>query len=206
MIWKLAAYLNRKRLKDERYAYLFEPPPKDLYVCFDVETTGLDPKNDDIISIAAVKIEGNRILSSQRFERVVCVEREMDEESVKVHRLRRCDLVKGCSVDEMLEEFLAFVGNASLVGYYLEFDVAMVNKYLKPKLGIVLPNRQIEVSALYYDYKIGRIPQGNVDLRFDTIIKELDLPLMSKHNALNDALMTAMMFLKLKNMGNGRLG
>jgi len=87
------------------------------------------------------------------------------------------------------------------VGYYLEFDVAMVNKYLRPKLGIVLPNVQVEVSALYYDYKIGRIPQGNVDLRFDTIMKELDLPLMAKHNALNDALMTAMMFLKLKGAG-----
>lgn len=73
----------------------------------------------------------------------------------------------------------------------------MINKYLKPRLGIVLPNRQIEVSALYYDYKIGRIPQGNVDLRFDTIMQTLDLPRMSRHNALNDALMTAMIFIKL---------
>lgn len=75
----------------------------------------------------------------------------------------------------------------------------MINKYIKPKLGITLPNKQIEVSALYYDKKIGKIPQGNIDLRFDSIMKELKLPRLSKHDAINDALMTSMIYLKLKN-------
>ncbi len=201
MLRKIKQHLNRKRLKDERYAALFDPAPEGCYVCFDVETTGLDVKRDDIISIAAVKIVENRIVASERFERFVRLDREIGEESIRVHQIRGCDLVDACSMDEVLEDFLEFVQNWTLVGYYLEFDVAMVNKYLRPKLGIVLPNVQVEVSALYYDYKIGRIPQGNVDLRFDTIMKELDLPLMAKHNALNDALMTAMMFLKLKGAG-----
>ena len=34
----------------------------------DTETTGLDPKTDDIITIAAIKVRGNRILTSERFE------------------------------------------------------------------------------------------------------------------------------------------
>ena len=197
MFQKIQTYFNRKRLKDPKYACLFDPPPEDRYICFDVETTGLDPKVDDIISIAAVKIEKNRILSSQKFERFIRLERPLDRANIEVHRIRSCDLEEGCSIDTALEEFLDFIGNHTLVGYYLEFDVAMINKYLKPRVGIVLPNRQIEVSALYYDYKIGRIPQGNVDLRFDTIMQTLDLPRMSRHNALNDALMTAMIFIKL---------
>ncbi|WP_456485657.1 hypothetical protein [Hydrogenimonas sp.] len=85
-----------------------------------------------------------------------------------------------------------------MVGYYLEFDVAMLNKYARRLLGIALPNRQIEVSAIYYDKKIGTIPQGHVDLRFDTILSDLDIPRLGKHDALNDAIMTAMIFLKLK--------
>jgi DNA polymerase-3 subunit epsilon len=64
-------------------------------------------------------------------------------------------------------------------------------------LGIALPNKAIEVSALYYDKKIGRIPQGNVDLRFDTILKDCAIPNMGVHNALNDAIMSAMIYLKL---------
>lgn len=75
----------------------------------------------------------------------------------------------------------------------------MVNKYLKPKIGIKLPNKAYEVSAIYHDWKIEKIPQSNIDLRFDTIMKELQIPKMGKHDAYNDAIMTAMMFIKLKN-------
>jgi DNA polymerase-3 subunit epsilon len=66
--------------------------------------------------------------------------------------------------------------------------------------GITLPNKKEEVSALYYDKKIARIPQGNIDLRFDTILEDLALPNLQAHDALNDAVMTAMMYIKLKNM------
>ena len=37
-----------------------------------------------------------------------------------------------------------------------------------------------------------------IDLKFDTILKELDIPILGKHDALNDAIMTAMIFLKLR--------
>ena len=65
--------------------------------------------------------------------------------------------------------------------------------------GITLPNKQEEVSAIYYDKKIRTIPQGNIDLRFDTILEDLDLPKLHAHDALNDAIMTALIYLKLKN-------
>lgn len=197
MIQKIKRYFDQKNLKDERYRYLFDPVPIDEYVCFDVETTGLDTKSDDIISIACVHIKENKILTSQKFERFVKPRSTLDETSIKVHHIRSCDLEDAGDIDEMIEAFLRFIGNRKLVGYYLEFDVAMVNRYVKPKLGIGLPNEQIEVSALYYDHKVGSISQGNVDLRFDTIMKALDLPLMGKHDALNDAIMTALIFIKL---------
>jgi DNA polymerase-3 subunit epsilon len=194
---KIKQYFNQKNLSDERYRYLFDAPILDEYVCFDVETTGLDPKVDDIISIGAVLIRDNKILTSQKFERFVKPKSIMNEESIKVHRIRYCDLEEASEIDEVIEDFLAFIGNRKLVGYYLEFDTAMINKYIKPRIGITLPNEQIEVSALYYDYKIDFIPQGHVDLGFDTIMKDLKLPMMGKHDSLNDAIMTAMIFIKL---------
>ena len=197
MFEKIKRHFAQKNLKDENYRYLFDAALKDEYVCFDCETTGLDPKVDDIISIGAVKIKHNKILMSQKFERFVKPTKSLDASSIKIHQIRSCDLEDARKIDEVLEEFLEFIGNRKLVGYYLEFDVAMINKYLKPKIGIVLPNKQIEVSALYYDYKIEFIPQGHVDLRFDSIMKGLGLPVMSKHDAINDAVMTAMIFIKL---------
>ena len=58
----------------------------------------------------------------------------------------------------------------------------------------------IACCAIYYDYKIERIPQGNIDLRFNTIMNELKIPSLGKHDAYNDAIMTSMIFLKLKNL------
>jgi DNA polymerase-3 subunit epsilon len=97
-------------------------------------------------------------------------------------------------------QFLRFIGSRPLVGYYLEFDVAMINKYLRPLLGIVLPNKQTDVSGIYYEKKITAIPQGHIDLRFDVIMSDLDLPSLGQHDAFNDALMTAMMYVKLQNV------
>ena len=108
-------------------------------------------------------------------------------------------------IDDVIEEFLEYIGNRTLVGYFLEFDIAMINKYLKPKLGIKLPNKTLEVSEIYHDYKIDVIPQSYIDLRFNTIMEDLEIPSLGKHDAYNDALMTSMIFIKLKNLPNVKI-
>lgn len=191
---------NRKNLSDERFAFLFDTADEDEIVVFDCETTGLNPKVDNIISIGAVKIKGNKILSNEAIHIFVKQEEQISHESITIHQIRHCDLNGAISIEEAIEKFLYYVGNRKLVGYYLEFDVAMINKYIKPMFGIKLPNKQEEVSAIYFDKKIAAIPQGNIDLRFDSILKDLALPELQAHDALNDAVMTAMIYLKLTHM------
>jgi DNA polymerase-3 subunit epsilon len=194
---KLKANANRKNLKDRSFEFLFEEDLSGEYVVFDTETTGLNPKEDEILSIGAVKIKDNKILTSQTFEVFLQTSKEIDSKSIKIHGIRPFDLRDAKITKEGIVEFLNFVGSRPLVGYYLEFDVSMINKYVKPLLGITLPNRMIEVSEIYFDKKISLIPQGNIDLRFDTILKSCSIPSMGVHNAVNDAIMTAMIYLKL---------
>ncbi|MGD9970194.1 MAG: 3'-5' exonuclease [Sulfuricurvum sp.] len=188
----------KSRLKEESYAHLFEPYDGDEAVVFDTETTGLDPKRDAVLSIGAVKIKGDKILTSQSFEIFLKPSREISAESIKVHHIRPCDLEHAVEPLEGAKTFLDFIGNRPLIGYYLEFDMAMMNRLIKPWLGVSLPNKQIEISGLYFDKKIELIPQGNIDLRFDTILRDLRIPKMGQHNALNDAIMTAMVYIKLQ--------
>ncbi len=189
---------NRKRLTDERFAFLFEEDQSGEVVVFDCETTGLDPKMDEIVSIGAVKIKENRILTDEALHLYVRQEKQISYKSIMIHHIRHCDLKDALPIGEAIEKFLYFVGSRPLAGYYLEFDVAMINKYIRAMYGITLPNKQEEVSAIYYDKKISTIPQGNIDLRFETIIDDLALPKLRAHDALNDAVMTAMIYLKLK--------
>ncbi|SFV60690.1 3'-5' exonuclease domain similar to epsilon subunit of DNA polymerase III, PA3232-type [hydrothermal vent metagenome] len=199
MFERLKRNYNKKRLTDDRFAFLFDDTPSDEIVVYDCETTGLDTKRDEIISIGAVKIRGDKILLGEALHIYIKPMEDISHKSIAIHQIRNCDVADGVSATEAIESFLYYIGNRDLVGYYLEFDVAMVNRYTKEMIGINLPNKMQEVSALYYDKKINTIPQGNIDLSFDTILQDLALPKLKAHDALNDAVMTAMMYLKIKN-------
>ena len=200
MLNKFFKKRNQKKLTDDKFSFIFDECISDEVVVYDTETTGLNPKKDEILSIGAVKVKGNKILTSKKFEIFLKPTRHISEESIKIHYIRNIDLENGSAPQVGIKEFLNFIGNRTLVGYYLEFDVKMINKYLKPLLGIKLPNKQIEVSQLYYKKKKRSIPDARIDLRFDTIMNDLGLPIFGKHDALSDAIMTAMMYIKLQNI------
>jgi DNA polymerase-3 subunit epsilon len=193
-------------LGDPAFRFMFDAPPANEWVALDCETTGLNVRTDEIISIGAVRIVGNRILTSERFEVLVRPERGVSPQSVRIHRLRARDVALGLPIDEAMKQLMHFIGSRPLVGYYLEFDVAMLNRAIFPLLGQGLPQPKIEVSALYYDYKIRQLmpyqQQANVsiDLRFNTLMQDLKLPLRDAHDALNDAVMAGLAFIKLRQL------
>lgn len=187
-------------LKDKNYEYLFDEPPHDEYVCLDCETTGLSPRKDEILSIGAVHIKGNKVLMRKTLNIFVKPSKNVTEESIKIHQIRPVDLENAVDPKDAIMELLEFIGNRPIVGYYIKFDIAMISKYTKQYIGMSLPNHQVEVSSMYFKTKKRSSDYEFVDLKFDTIMKELDIPELGKHDALNDAIMTAMIFLKLRDM------
>jgi DNA polymerase-3 subunit epsilon len=207
MSW--AAALKREwllyHLGDPRFRFMWDAPPENEWVALDCETTGLNVRTDDIISIGAVRIQGNRIMTSERLELLVRPDKRVSADSVRVHRLREQDVAQGMTPDDAMMQLMHFIGSRPLVGYYLEFDLAMIKRVLFPMLGMGLPQPKIEVSALYYDYKYRHLPAdardtGSIDLRFDSLMKDLGLPMRPAHDALNDAVMAALAFLKLRQL------
>ncbi|RFO96160.1 3'-5' exonuclease [Rhodoferax lacus] len=190
------------------FRFMFDPAPANEWVSLDCETTGLNVGKDEIISIGAVRIVGNRIMTSERLELLVKPQHGVSAESVKIHRLRARDVAQGLPIDEAMKQLMRFIGSRPLVGYYLEFDVAMVNKALFPMLGQGLPQTKIEVSGMYYDYKFRNQPAHlrqdapQIDLRFNTMMSDLGLPLREAHDALNDAVMAALAFIKLRELND----
>jgi DNA polymerase III subunit epsilon len=191
-------------LADAHFAFMYDPPPPGEWVALDCETTGLDVRRDQIISIGAVRIVGNRLLTSQRLEMLVRPDRSLKADSVRVHRLREQDVAQGIAPEQAMRRLLDFIGSRPLVGYYLEFDVAMLNREIWRLLGVRLPQQKIEVSAMYYDFKNRQLPVhargGMIDLRFATMMNDLALPLRDAHDALSDAVMAGLAFLKLRRL------
>jgi DNA polymerase III subunit epsilon len=202
----------RYHLALPEFAFVLDPAPPGEWISLDCETTGLKIGTDEIVSIGAVRIVGDRILTSERFEVLVKPQGQVSAQSIRIHRLREKDVAQGLPVDNAVKRLLHFIGPRPLVGYYLEFDVAMLNRVVFPLLGFGLPQPQIEVSALYHAHKMRQLPlhqrqsPPEIDLRLATLMKDLALPMLEAHNPVNDAVMAAMAFIKLRHLKQAKLG
>jgi DNA polymerase-3 subunit epsilon len=201
MLRRVRGLIDRVRLRDRKYAFLFRDQETDEAVSLDCETTGFDPRTDEIVSVAAIPIKGSRILTSQAYRAILRPESAMSAQSIRVHQLLEKDVEHGRPMQEVLPELLRFIGNRPLVGYWIDFDVRMLDKYLMRMLAIHLPNRRFDVSGLYYDRKFGNAPPGTrIDLSLASIRSDLQLPVLPQHDAFNDALSAAEMYVILKDM------
>jgi DNA polymerase III subunit epsilon len=160
MLLSIKRRVHQYLLRDPAFRFLFDEPPPGEAVAIDCETTGLNTRKDDIVTIAAIRIRGSRILASERFESMVKPNARMKAEAIKVHHLHEGDVAGGRTMEQVLPELLRYIGSRPLVGYYPEFDLAMVNKHMRRMLGIELPNARIEVSGLHYERKYGDAPPG----------------------------------------------
>jgi DNA polymerase-3 subunit epsilon len=201
MLRAVRRLVDRMALRDRRYRFLFRDQETDEAVSLDCETTGFDPWVDEIVSIAAVPIRGARILTSEAYCALIRPEGAMKARSIRVHQLREKDVEGGRSIWDVLPELLHFIGSRPLVGYWIDFDARMLDKYLIEMLNIHLPNRRFDVSKLYYDRKYGNAPPGTrIDLSLASIQRDLGLPMLQQHDAFNDALGAAEMYVILKDM------
>lgn len=192
-----------RKLKDKMdhkqgpYAHLFEPYKGDEVVSLDCETTSLDVSGAEILSIGAVKIRGKKLLTSDRLDIKLKPPKTLTGDSIVVHKLRATDLEGGIELEDALQQVLAFVGNRPILGYYVNYDIRMLDKFIRPIYGFGLPNKAIELSHVYHDIIKWRSVGGNIDLRFDTISKQLDIPMLERHTALGDAITVALMYVRL---------
>lgn len=195
----------RSRLKAPQWGFLFEEPPADQWVAIDCETTGLRVGVDEIVSIGAVRIDGDCIRTSQRFEVKVRPQGRVSAQSIVVHHLRQQDLADAMPLPEAVERLLAFMGPRPMVGYYLRFDAAMLDAPVRALLGTGLPQPRIEVSDLYQRYKSREMSAfaaqaRALDLSLPAILADLGLPECPAHDPVNDALMAALAFVKLRHL------
>lgn len=112
-------------------------------------------------------------------------------------KLRRADLEGQLQLEQALRQVLAFIGDRPLLGYYLSFDVAVLNRHLRQLLDRQLHNPSIEISSLYHRKVSRHFPDAHIDLRFDTLARALDVPVSGRHTALGDAQAVALMFMRL---------
>lgn len=195
-----------RHLSRPGYGFLFDQPPEAEWVSIACATTGYQLERDHVLALSAVRVCSNRVLSSERLELQLRPDGPVPKEALRRHRLREQDLTaQGLPADEVAERLLRFVGSRPLLGYYVEFDIAMLEQIVKPLIGIGLPQQQVEVSALYYDWRLHQLPAyqqdgAQIDLRYSSMLQSLELPAREAPDPLDRAVLTALAFIKLRQM------
>lgn len=183
MLSDLRKSLNRRHLTDPAYAFLFDEDTSGESVALAVGASSFDVEHADLLEIVAVPIRGNRLLTSRRLH----LEVGASDPDPRFPDQERAAL-----------ELLRFVGARPLVGYYLTFAVALIDRLVKPRIGIQIPNPAIEVSSLYYDHHRPSVGRPTADLRFDAILRDLDLPERGTPGPLADAVSAGLIYLTLR--------
>lgn len=182
---------------------------ENTFVVFDTETTGLDLKNDRMLSIGAVKVQQKSIEISNVFERYIN-QSTFNPETVAIHGIIKNDLNPEITEEDVVKEFLSYIGNSVLVAHHVAFDIGMINKVLY-RMGLPkLKNRILDTMLLY---RASRINSNLIDQErsysLDEIAENLNISVKDRHTSAGDAYITAIAFLKtisrLGKQRNGRL-
>jgi DNA polymerase-3 subunit epsilon len=174
---------------------LMEAPLRRLtYVVFDTETTGLEPQGDDeIVSIAGVRIVNARVLTGEIFDRFVHPGRRIPPASTRVHGISDEQVKDAPPLDMVVPDFHAYVGEAVLVAHNAAFDMSFLSKHQR-RLGVAFTQPVLDTVLL-----AAHVFGPGERLTLDALVErfEIALPEHERHTALGDARATAYVFLRL---------
>ena len=99
-------------------------------IVLDTETTGLDPADGHrLLEIGAVELN-HQAITGRVFHELINPERDVPEDAIRVHGHSAADLKDKPVFADVVDDFLAFIGEARLVFHNAEFDMRFVNAEL----------------------------------------------------------------------------
>ena len=163
------------------------------YIVVDLETTGLNPVNDEIIEISALKYVNNQLVES--FTHLVNPQLPINWKITQITGIDDEMVAQAPTIDQLLPSFLEFIGSEILMGYNFNFDISFLinklNKYGYP----TLTNNYIDVMQL------AKLHLKNmVNYKQTTIAAYFTINTQGAHRASVDCEMCAACYWKLKEL------
>lgn len=203
--WELFnAEQAQKPLPDYLQSYYYQPlvgasqqMQSTDFVAVDIETTGLNAQEDDIISIGLVPFDYHRIYLS-RAQHWLVRTRRLTSESVVVHRITHTEIAEAPSLRSLLPEVLPHLQGRQMVVHYRYMEreffrhaVAALTEcnFLFP----VIDTLELETHYLKQQQSLpAKVLQKTLpSVRLPNVRERYNLPAYENHNALTDALATA---------------
>jgi DNA polymerase-3 subunit epsilon len=186
------------------YQKTYHPPEKNVllstlsYVVLDTETTGLDIKTDQIITLGAVRIQNQEIPVHDVLSCSIRQNIFHKNDAVSIHGLVQTEK-KGVPGDEAMSTFFSFIHSDIIIGHHIGFDVKMIEKTSSMNGGGTIKNLILDTSIMAKRLDNPMSPESldGKNYSLDVLCKRFDIVTKDRHTALGDAFLTALLFMKL---------
>jgi DNA polymerase-3 subunit epsilon len=166
-------------------------------VALDFETTGLDPRSDDVISFGLVPVSGGRIdLSGARYQEVA-PRVEPRHSSIRVHHLRTQDLATAPPMAQVVDTFREDLAGRFILAWAAGVEIAFLRRIFGG-FNRTWRSRTIDVRTLIMALERDAAARGPKDAGWYALgsaAHRFGVPVEETHHALDDAFMTAELFL-----------
>ncbi|QUX97848.1 DNA polymerase III subunit epsilon [Marinomonas sp. CT5] len=163
-------------------------------LALDLETTGLDPSQDEIISLGLIPLTNKTIRCQGAQYWMAKPERSLNAESVTIHEITHTELAEAPRLHAILDEILVALAHQVVVVHCVAIErqfllEASMKIYGYPLYFPVLDTMDIERQATFKPWwkRFGKQPS----LRLDACRQRYKLPRYKAHHALTDALSSA---------------
>jgi DNA polymerase-3 subunit epsilon len=164
------------------------------FVVFDTETTGLNArKGDRIVSISAIRIRNGRIDLSDAFHRLINPHRDIPPQSVAIHEILPRMVLGKPSIEEVLPDFVTYIGSSVLVAHQAWFDMRFLNSATRNTYGFRIQNIVLDTASL--DCALSRIKAPRETTApgrgLTALAERYHVTIEERHTSFGDALATA---------------
>jgi DNA polymerase-3 subunit epsilon len=182
-----------------------QPIEKYDFVVIDTELTGMHKRRDEVVSIGAIKIKNLQIQAGETFYSLVRPPHHKRDatDSTFIHRIRPQELDDAPDIKTILPELMEFCGSALFVGHHIGLDTSFLNKAAKKHYNCAIHSPCLDTIRLAQIFSESSWRRRHDDARchmsynLTDLSQRLNLPLFAAHNALQDSLQTAYLFIYL---------
>jgi len=167
------------------------------YVAIDIETTDREVETNDIIEIAAIRVRDGRPVGE--YHTLLKPVRPIAPDAAKVHGITDIDLVNAPAFRDIIEKFLSFIGQDTLIAHNgYNFDFPCIKRKLR-ETGHRLENRTFDTLPM-----ASRLfPDRGASL--DALASMFSIDTGKRHRAYDDTFSLVEVFEKLKKEHASRL-
>lgn len=168
-------------------------------LAIDTETTGLNPRQDRVISIGAIRLQGERLYRSSTLNLLVNPGRSIPNRTIAIHGISNSMVAGAPPFAAVADQVVEAIDGLTVIGFHTDFDLQMLQSEMRHCGRDWLPGPSLDVMLLY----AALYPDAR-SLLLDDIAAVFDVPVIGRHSALGDALTTAEIYARLVPMLIGR--